>query len=74
MTIRPLRELTRHKTRIDLSGPEGNAFFLMSLGSRIARGLRIDFAPIQKEMMNGDYDHLVEVFEDHFGDHVDIYR
>jgi hypothetical protein len=57
-----------------LSGPEGNAFFLMARGSRLARELGIDFAPIQKDMMAGDYDHLVEVFESHFGDYVDLYR
>jgi len=57
---------------IDLNGPEGNAWSVLGIGSNLARAMNIDFEPIRKEMMSGDYRHLVETFDKHFGEHVDL--
>ena len=51
---------------IDLSGSDGNAFALMGYASDLARQLNVDKDPIIEDMMSGDYEHLLSVFERHF--------
>ena len=46
---------------IDLQGPMGNAFALM--------GYADDFL---RQMMSGDYENLVRIFEENFGDYVEL--
>lgn len=53
---------------IDLNGPEGNAFYLISLASRLAEKIGLDENAITADMMSSDYDHLIEVFDQHFGE------
>lgn len=55
---------------IDLTGPDGNAFALMGYANRLANQLGKDSKAIIEEMMSGDYDNLIEVFEREFGDFV----
>jgi len=62
---------------IDLTGPEGNAFALMGYATNFAR--QIGYTPeaieeLMREMRSGDYEHLVKVFDDHFGDFVVLER
>lgn len=52
---------------IDLSGPQGNAFALIGIASSAAKQLGLDKVAIQKDMMSGNYEHLLSVFEKHFG-------
>jgi hypothetical protein len=59
---------------IDLTGPDGNAFALMGYANKFARQLGLDFKEIQTEMTSGDYENLLEVFEEHFGAFVTLYR
>ena len=59
---------------IDLTGPDGNAFFLLGTAGRIAKQLGLDGKEIQAEMMKGNYEHLVGVFDNHFGSFVTLYR
>jgi hypothetical protein len=59
---------------IDLTGPDGNAFVLIGKASNLAKQLGLDKNAIQKEMMSGDYEHLVSVFDKHFGEFVTLYR
>ena len=59
---------------IDLTGPDGNAFVLIGKAGNLAKQLGLDKAKIQAEMMAGDYEHLVETFDKHFGDFVTLYR
>lgn len=59
---------------IDLTGPEGNAFVLMGYARRWAKDLRKDGDSIINEMMEGDYDHLLEVFDREFGEYVTLLR
>jgi len=60
--------------KIDLTGPDGNALVLISYGTRLAKQLGLDKDAIQKEMMSGDYENLVKVFDNHFGKFVTLYR
>ncbi len=59
---------------IDLTGPDGNAFALMGYAQNFARQLGKDSKAIIGEMMMGDYEHLLRVFDRHFGDFVILER
>ena len=59
---------------IDLTGPDGNAYALMAYATRFARQLDLDSTQIREEMMAGDYEHLVSVFDKYFGDYVVLER
>jgi hypothetical protein len=66
-----IREKTYgEKPVIDLTGPEGNAFCLMGYARRYARQLGLDSDKVIGEMMRGDYQNLIEVFDGYFGDYV----
>jgi len=62
---------------IDLTGPEGNAFALMGYARRFARQLgysKEDQDQLLELMQSGDYENLLEVFDDHFGSFVILER
>ena len=59
---------------IDLTGPNGNAFYLIGTAKNLAKQLGLDGKAIQLEMMQGNYEHLVNVFDKHFGEFVTLYR
>lgn len=59
---------------IDLTGPDGNAFALMGYAMRFAKQLGKDGKAITNEMMSGNYENLIEVFEREFGDFVILER
>jgi len=59
---------------IDLTGPDGNAFALMGYAKRFAKQLNLDSNKIIKDMMSGDYENLIQVFDDNFGDFVILER
>lgn len=56
--------------KLDISGPKGNAFIILGLASRLSSQLNLDYDVIQKEMTAGDYDQLLGVFKENFGDYV----
>lgn len=75
MTIKKKSERT--KIEVDLTGPEGNAFSLLGLAAHVSK--RVGHSEdrrksIQAEMMSGDYEQLVAVFDREFGDIVDLLR
>jgi hypothetical protein len=55
---------------IDLTGPEGNAFCLLGYAKKFARQLDLNGSVIATEMMAGDYENLLKVFDSYFGDYV----
>lgn len=57
---------------IDLSGSEGNAFALLAIAKQYCRANKVDFEPIKKEMMSGDYKCLLETFEKNFGKYAQL--
>ena len=59
---------------IDLTGPEGNAFQLMAYTKQLCNRLGWDSNGILEEMKKGDYEHLVQTFDLHFGDFVILER
>ena len=64
----------KDKLEIDLTGPEGNAFHLIGVANRLSKQLDFDSYKIREEMMSGDYENLVKVFDSYFGDFVILYR
>jgi hypothetical protein len=59
---------------IDLTGPQGNVFFLIGTAGNLSKQLGLDGASIRKEMMSGDYENAVNVFDKNFGEFVTLYR
>lgn len=62
------------ETVIDLTGPQGNAFYLLGVARKFARQLDLNGDEIANEMTSGDYEHLIEVFDKYFGDFVILER
>ena len=58
---------------IDLTGPQGNAFFLLGTASKLGRQLGLDKEEIEiilRQMRFGDYENLLNIFDKNFGDFV----
>jgi hypothetical protein len=69
------RKNTRQKQVVDLSGPQGNAYFLLASASRMGRQLGMTAEEVEvmmADMRSSDYKHLVETFDNHFGTFVDL--
>jgi hypothetical protein len=81
MTIQKKRTYMS-KQRIDLTGPDGNAFVLLGLANNLGRQMKnslmmlhgITPEEIQKEMMSGDYEHLVQTLDKYFGEFLILER
>jgi len=72
--------ITQKKTKkqgtieIDLTGPEGNVFYLIGCVRKYAKQLDLDPVKIQSEMMSSDYENAVNTFDSYFGDYVTLLR
>ncbi len=56
------------KIEIDLTGPQGNAFFLLAQVENLCKHLKgKDAKEIQKRMKDSDYENLVKIFDGEFG-------
>lgn len=72
-----LKEDKNEDLSIDLTGPEGNAFALMGTATNLAKQLSYseeETKALIADMRSGDYEHLIQVFDNHFGDYVTLYR
>jgi len=73
--IRSIRE-KNHFIEIDLTGKQGNVFVLLSYAKKLGYLLGLseeEIKDILKEMQSGDYEHLIKVFDDNFGEFVILY-
>ncbi len=59
---------------IDLTGPDGNAIVLMGKAKGLANQLGLNADKIIEEMMSGDYENLINVFDNNFGSFVILER
>jgi hypothetical protein len=59
---------------VDLTGPQGNAFYLIGLAQNLSKQLGFNSKEIVNEMMSGDYENLIRVFDSNFGSIVTLYR
>jgi len=74
MAIKSIEEKRARKLEIDLTGPLGNAFCLLGTAQTLCKQLGKDYGDISARMQSGDYENLLAVFEQEFGDYVDFYR
>ena len=59
---------------IDLTGPQGNAFYLLGTANNLAKQLGLNGKEIMEDMKSSDYENLITIFDKHFGDFVTLYR
>ena len=52
--------------RIDLYGPNGNAFYLLGTAQQLAKQCGLDDVMITEEMQSGDYMNLVKTMDKYF--------
>ena len=64
----------KNQLEIDLTGPDGNAFFLIGTARKLCKMFGMDDTYVIKEMMSGDYENLIKVFDRNFGSIVTLYR
>ena len=69
-----IRDRQSSQPVIDLTGPDGNAFMLLARAQKYARDLSLNGPKIMEEMKAGDYEHLITVFDRHFGEYVVLER
>lgn len=55
---------------VDLDGPDGNAFALLGYAMHWCKELGINWKEFHKDATSGDYEHLLEVMDKHFGKYV----
>ena len=76
--IRPISEKpSLGKIEIDLTGPDGNAYVLMSYARRMGRQIGFSEQKIDaiiKVMMLTNYEGLLHTFDEQFGDYVIMWR
>jgi len=59
---------------IDLTGPQGNAFYLLGTAKNLANQLGLNGVEIMEEMKSGDYENLIQTFDNYFGSFVTLYK
>ena len=60
-----------------MTGPQGNAFYLLGVANRWAKELQFSDSyreEMLEKMKSSDYENLIKVFDDEFGSIVTLYR
>jgi hypothetical protein len=68
---------TYRKRVIDLTGPDGNAFYLLGTASKLCKQIGISSSrtkEIMDEMKSSDYENLIQLFDKYFGKLIDLER
>ena len=63
---------TEKKQVIDLTGPQGNAFYLLGTAMKLCKQIGLDVNAVLKDLKGGDYEHLITRFDYHFGFIIDL--
>ena len=76
-----VKKRTTERIEIDLTGPDGNVFNLLAQAKKLTSLLNdrreneyLLWDDVKADMMSDDYDHAVDVFEEHFGHIVILYK
>ena len=67
------KDITKKRV-IDLTGPDGNAFVLLGIAKGLCKQLDLDTEVVLSELMLGDYEDLISLFDKYFGSVVDLER
>ena len=65
------------KQVIDLTGPDGNAYYLLGTAMNVCKQLDLSSEKTEEildEMKSSDYENLIKVFDKYFGKVVDLER
>ena len=65
------------KQVIDLTGPDGNAYFLLGTAMNLCKQIGISSVRTEEildELKSSDYEHLITTFDKYFGKLVDLER
>ena len=62
------------RIEIDLTGPNGNVFYLIASGGRLCKQLNLNSEMFYRQMTSGNYENAINVFEEYFGDYVTLYK
>lgn len=76
MAIKSIK-LKEKELEIDLTGPNGNAFYLIGTARNLGKQLGYTKGMLSKlteELQSSDYENLVKVFDIHFGQYITLYR
>lgn len=70
-----IREKQQHAgpVIIDLTGPNGNAFYLLATAKKLGKQLGfndVKMGYMLDDMKSGDYDNLIQEFDSYFGDFI----
>ena len=69
-----LKKDTFKKQVVDLTGPQGNAFYLLGTAMKLCKQIGLDVNAVLKDLKGGDYEHLITRFDYHFGMIIDLER
>lgn len=72
--IKNIEEKPKGPVEIDLTGPNGNVFYLINTAKKFAKQLGLNGTSIERKMMSGNYENALKVFEENFGDYVILWR
>ena len=67
----------KRNIEIDLTGPQGNAYYLLGLASRWSKELQFSDSyreEMLEKMKSSDYENLIQILDDEFGSVVTFYR
>jgi len=73
MTVKTMPKQKRPQIEVDLTGEEGNVFYLIALARQLAPQLGFDLETMTDRMMFDDYTHAVRTFDAYFGDYVTLF-
>jgi hypothetical protein len=65
------------KQVIDLTGPDGNAYYLLGTAMNLCKQLDLSSEKTEEildEMKSSDYENLIKVFDKYFGKLIDLER
>ena len=71
------KETQNKGIEIDLTGPQGNAYYLLGLANRWAKELQFSDSyreEMLEKMRSSDYENLIQVLDNEFGSVVTFYR
>ena len=69
-----LQKQTTNLIEIDLTGSQGNVFYLLGVANTLCKGLGVSFSEVKQKMCSSDYENAIDVFDGYFGDLVILYR
>lgn len=59
---------------IDLNGPDGNAYFIIGTVKKVAEDKGLDWKEIVTRLTSGDYQNILNIVEEEFGDDIILCR